>query len=201
MMKFSSGWIEAICGSMFSGKSEELIRRVRRAEIARQKVQVFKPTLDTRSGNICSHSGLATGCVLVDENRPSLILEKINPGTHVVAIDEIQFFTEGVVPVCQELADRGLRVIVAGLDQDFRGRPFGPMPTLLAVAEVVDKLQAICSVCGSTASRSQRLIDGVPAGFDSPTIAIGASEKYEARCRRCHQVPGGRNSPSDEEKQ
>jgi len=199
MMKFSGGWIEAICGSMFSGKSEELIRRVRRAEIARQKVQVFKPTLDTRSGNICSHSGLATDCVLVDEKNPSLILKQIRPETHVVAIDEIQFFSEEVVPVCQKLADRGIRVIVAGLDQDFRGRPFGPMPTLLAVAEVADKLQAICSVCGSTASRSQRLIDGAPARFDSPTIAIGASEKYEARCRNCHQVPGSEPSPSDVE--
>jgi len=185
-----AGWIEVICGSMFSGKSEELIRRVRRAEIAKQKVQVFKPSIDARysSNNVASHSGFYWDAIPVHD--ADQIRLQISPDTGVVAIDEVQFFDWSVADLCSESADRGVRVIVAGLDQDFRGEPFGPMPLLMAQAEVVDKLQAICVVCGSSASRTQRLINGKPAAYSDPIILVGASEVYEARCRRCHQVPG-----------
>jgi thymidine kinase len=185
-----TGWIEVICGSMFSGKSEELIRRVRRAEIAKQKVQVFKPSIDERysSNNVASHSGFYWDAIPV--NDAEQIRLQISPDTDVVAIDEVQFFDWSIADLCSELADRGVRVIVAGLDQDFRGEPFGPMPLLMAQAEVVDKLQAICVVCGAPASRTQRLINGKPAAYSDPIILVGASEVYEARCRRCHEVPG-----------
>lgn len=185
-----TGWIEVICGSMFSGKSEELIRRVRRAEIARQKVQVFKPSIDDRFSmdNISSHSGHVWNAISVPQATD--ILAQVLPDTEVVAVDEAQFFDAGITGVCSALADRGVRVIVAGLDQTFRGEPFGPMPLLMAYAEVVHKLQAICVVCGAAASRTQRLINGKPANYGDPTILVGASEVYEARCRRCHQVPG-----------
>jgi thymidine kinase len=186
----NTGWIEVICGSMFSGKSEELIRRVRRAEIAKQKVQVFKPSIDDRfsSNNVASHSGYFWDAIPV-QNAKDILLQAL-PDTDVVAIDEVQFFDWSVADICNELADRGVRVIVAGLDQDFRGEPFGPMPLLMAQAEIVDKLQAICVVCGAPASRTQRLINGKPASFNDPIILVGASEVYEARCRNCHQVPG-----------
>jgi len=185
-----AGWIEVICGSMFSGKSEELIRRVRRAEIAKQKVQVFKPSIDDRfsSTNLASHSGHFWDAIPVHDAKD--VLMQVLPDTDVVAIDEVQFFDWSVAGICSELAERGVRVIVAGLDQDFRGEPFGPMPFLMAQAEVVDKLQAICVVCGAPASRTQRLINGKPATYTDPIILVGASEVYEARCRRCHQVPG-----------
>jgi len=184
------GWIEVVCGSMFSGKTEELIRRVRRAKIARQKVQVFKPALDTRYAleKVTSHNGLDTAAVPAESTKA--ILELVEPDTTVVAIDEVQFFDPDIVSVCQALAERGLRVIVAGLDMDFRGEPFGPMPQLLAEAEQVEKLQAICVVCGTPASRTQRLIDGRPASYDDPILLVGGSESYEARCRRHHEVPG-----------
>ena len=173
---------------MFSGKTEELIRRVRRAQIARQKVQVFKHSLDARYAEreVASHNGLQLEAVPVENSAQLRAL--IAPGTTVVAIDEGQFFDEGLVPLCEELADRGLRVIVAGLDLDFRGEPFGPMPQLMARAERVDKLQAICVVCGGPASRTQRLINGQPAAYDDPVIMVGADEVYQARCRGCHQV-------------
>lgn len=185
----SSGWIEVICGSMFSGKTEELIRRVHRAQIARQKVQVFKPALDTRYTvrEVTSHNGMQVEAVSV-ENTAQLRAQ-IQLDTTVVALDEAQFFDDDVVTLCEELANRGSRVIVAGLDMDFRGEPFGPMPTLMARAERVDKLQAICLVCGGPASRTQRLINGQPAAYDDPVILVGASEVYEARCRGCHVVP------------
>jgi thymidine kinase len=185
----TSGWIEVICGSMFSGKSEELIRRVRRAEIARQKVQVFKPVMDDRFGvqNVASHSGSFWDAFPVRDVKT--MSASIDLDTTVVAIDEVQFFDWTVADLCSDLADRGVRVIVAGLDQDFRGEPFGPMPLLMAQAEVVDKLQAICVVCGAPASRTQRLINGQPASYEDPIILVGASEVYEARCRRCHTVP------------
>jgi len=184
------GWIEVVCGSMFSGKTEELIRRVRRAKIARQKVQVFKPALDTRyaAEKVTSHNGLDTAAVPVESTRA--LLELVEPGTNVVAIDEVQFFDLDIVSVCQSLAERGRRVIVAGLDMDFRGEPFGPMPLLMAEAEQVEKLQAICVVCGTPASRTQRLIDGRPASYDDPIVLVGGSESYEARCRLHHEVPG-----------
>jgi thymidine kinase len=183
------GSIEVICGSMFSGKSEELIRRVKRASIARQKVQVFKHSLDDRfhKMEIASHSGFTYVAFAVQDI--SQIEEMISHDAQVIGIDESQFFTKGLPELCQRLADQGKRVIVAGLDQDFLGRPFGDMPTLLSIAESVDKLQAICVKCGRPASRSQRLIDGKPAPIDSPVIIVGASESYEARCRQCHVVP------------
>ncbi|MGB9723241.1 MAG: thymidine kinase [Chloroflexia bacterium] len=183
------GQIEVICGSMFSGKTEELIRRVRRAQIARQRVQVFKPSLDARyaTEHVASHNGLRFIAVPVDSTEE--IAQRLDPEADVVAIDEAQFFDEGLVALCEELADRGIRVIVAGLDMDFRGEPFGPMPALLARAEEVTKLRAICVRCGAPASRTQRLIGGRPASYDDPVILVGAAERYEARCRHCHEVP------------
>ena len=187
---YSGGWIEVVCGSMFSGKTEELIRRVRRARIARQTVQVFKPQIDIRYHveKVSSHNGLHWEAVPVSDARE--ILDRLQPETTVVAVDEAQFFDWGLSDVCRDLANRGLRVIVAGLDMDFRGEPFGPMPLLMAEAEEVTKLQAICVVCGAPASRTQRLIDNKPAGYDQPIILIAGSESYEARCRKCHEVPG-----------
>ena len=188
-IRTSGGWIELICGSMFSGKTEELIRRVRRAKIARQMVQVFKPAMDTRytMEAVTSHNGLGVDAVPVQSAAE--IEKQIRPETTVVAIDEVQFFGWEVTDLCQKLADRGVRVIAAGLDMDFRGEPFGPMPVLMAQAESVEKLQAICVVCGNPASRTQRLINGQPAAYDDPVILVGGSESYEARCRKCHQVP------------
>ena len=185
----SVGSIEVICGSMFSGKSEELIRRVRRAIIARQKVTVFKPQIDDRYGieRITSHDGQTVDAIAVDS--PAEILDIANGTSTVVAIDEAQFFDSDIVRVAQALVDEhDIRVIVAGLDTDFRGEPFGAMPHLLSIAENVVKLHAICVVCGGDASRTQRLVDGKPAAYDDPIIMVGAQESYEARCRRCHEV-------------
>jgi thymidine kinase len=184
----NDGWIEVICGSMFSGKSEELIRRVHRVQIAKKKVQVFKPTIDTRYSiqYIYSHNGTKIEAINISNSKE--LLEKTEPDTEVVAIDEAQFYDKGIVTICQKLADQGRRVMVTGLDQDFRGEPFGPIPELLAVAEYIDKLQAICMICGSPASRTQRLVNGKPAKYSDPTILIGAKETYEARCRKCHVV-------------
>jgi len=184
------GWIEVIAGVMFSGKSEELIRRVRRAVIARKRVQVFKSHLDDRYAGVhrvTTHDGITVDAVPVDCSTE--IMRRVRPDTGVVAIDEAQFLDEGIVAVAGALADRGVRVILAGTDTDFRGEPFGAMPQLLAVAEVVVKLHAICVVCGDPACRNQRLVDGKPAVYDSPTILVGGSETYEARCRHCHVVP------------
>lgn len=188
-MKHHTGSVEVITGSMFCGKTDELIRRLRRATIARQKVQVFKPAIDTRYAveKVTSHAG--TEYVALPIQRACEILEKLEPDTTVVGIDEAQFFDDEVITVVQNLADRGIRVIVAGLDTDFRGEPFGPMPILMAKAEVVDKLHAICMVCGEAASRTQRLVNGQPARYDDPVVIVGASELYEARCRKHHQVP------------
>ena len=184
------GWVEVVSGVMFSGKSEELLRRVRRALITRRRVQVFKSHLDDRYGgvhSIGSHDGTRL------EARPVhasvQITELVRSDTQVVAIDEAQFLDDGVVDVANALADRGVRVIVAGTDMDFRGEPFGPMAAPLAIAEQVDKLHAICVVCGDLATRNQRLIDGRPAPAEGPTIQVGGAERYEARCRRCHEVP------------
>ncbi|OCA88831.1 thymidine kinase [Pseudobacillus wudalianchiensis] len=184
-----TGWVEVICGSMFSGKSEELIRRVRRAQFAKQSVMVFKPEIDNRysEDSVVSHNGSAVIAVPVTES--AAILAAVSSDIDIVAIDEAQFFDENIVSVAQLLANRGHRVILAGLDQDFRGEPFGPMPNLMAIAELVTKLQAVCTVCGSPASRTQRLIDGQPAGYDDPIILVGAAESYEARCRHHHEVP------------
>ncbi|MEO8575522.1 MAG: thymidine kinase [Gemmatimonadales bacterium] len=186
----TGGWIEVVSGVMFSGKSEELIRRVRRALIARKRVQVFKSHLDARYAGIysvSSHDGRTVEAIPADSS--SQIALQIDPMAHVIAIDEAQFLDDGVIPLVTSLAGRGRRVIVAGTDTDFRGEPFGPMPALMAVAEVVDKLHAICVLCGGPASRNQRLIDGRPAPYDSPTIMVGGTESYEARCRMCFSVP------------
>ena len=186
-----TGSVEVITGSMFSGKTDELIRRLRRARIARQEVQVFKPTIDARYriDKVTSHAGGEFEATPVAQAQD--IRERLHPDTTVVAIDEAQFFEDSIVPVVQGLAESGVRVIVAGLDSDFRGEAFGPMPVLLAVAERVDKLQAICMLCGEPASRTQRLINGVPAHVEDPVIVVGASELYEARCRRHHVVRKG----------
>jgi thymidine kinase len=184
------GWIEVIAGVMFSGKSEELIRRVRRAVIARKKVQVFKSHLDARYAglySITSHDGIAVEAEPIDSSEQ--LMRQVAPATEVVAVDEAQFLDEGLVAVANSLADRGVRVILAGTDVDFRALPFGAMPTLMCVAEVVDKYQAICVVCGGPATRNQRLVNGKPATWDSPTIMVGGRESYEARCRHCHKVP------------
>jgi thymidine kinase len=186
----AGGWIEVICGVMFSGKSEELIRRVRRAIIAKKRVQVFKSHLDERYEGIyriSSHDGRSVDAVPVD--TPDQIGRLIDEDTQVVAIDEAQFLDATIVELVTSLANNGIRVICAGTDNDFRGEPFGPMPQLLSVAEIVDKLHAICVICGNPASRNQRLIGGKPARYDSPTIMVGSTEAYEARCRSCHSVP------------
>jgi len=188
-MKHKIGSIEVITGSMFCGKTDELIRRLRRATIAKQKVQVFKPIIDVRysAEKVTSHAGSEFSALPIQD--ASNILEKLDPETTVVAIDEAQFFDDELVSISQQLADRNLRVIIAGLDTDFRGEPFGPMPVLMAKAEVVDKLHAICMECGEPATRTQRLINGKPAHYDDPIVIVGASELYEARCRKHHIVP------------
>ncbi len=188
-MKHHTGSIEVVTGSMFSGKTDELIRRLRRATIARQKVQVFKPIIDNRYqvDKVTSHAGSAFNAIPVECSAD--ILKILEPDTSVVGIDEAQFFDDGVVQVAKSLADRGIRVIVAGLDTDFRGEPFGVMPTFLSIAEQVDKLQAICMVCGEPACRTQRLVNGKPAHYHDPVVIVGASEMYEARCREHHEVP------------
>jgi len=181
--------LEVIVGSMFSGKSEELIRRVKRAIIARRAVQVFKPAIDDRFGAdlVRSHDG--DSFVARPVRSSAEISRSVEPETSVVGIDEVQFFDAGIVDVVRSLVASGRRVICAGLDLDFRGEPFGPVPVLLALAERVDKLEAICVVCGEAATRTQRIVNGVPAFFDDPIIVIGAQEAYEARCRGCHEVP------------
>lgn len=188
-MKHTNGSIEVVCGSMFSGKTDELIRRLVRATIAKQKVQVFKPAIDVRYAveKVTSHAGSDYDAIPVQ--KAAEIREKIGPDITVVGIDEAQFFDPEVVQVAEDLATRGIRVLVAGLDTDFRGEPFGPMPVLMSMAEHVDKLHAICMVCGDEASRTQRLVNGRPARFDDPVVIVGASEMYEARCREHHEVP------------
>jgi len=186
----TGGWIEVVAGVMFSGKTEELLRRVRRATIARKRVQVFKSHLDDRYAGmwaVSSHDKRTFDATPVDTSAQ--ILLRLDPMAQVIAVDEAQFLDAGIVSVATSLANRGRRVILAGTDTDFRGEPFGAMPQLMAVAEVVDKLHAICVLCGNAASRNQRLIDGKPASYESPTIMVGAADSYEARCRACHVVP------------
>ena len=175
----SVGWIEVIAGSMFSGKSEELIRRLRRAKIARQKVQVFKPLIDSRfsDNHIVSHSEMRHESSNIHSAME--IMAKVEPDTEVVGIDEGQFFDDQLVNVANELAGRGIRVIIAGLDQDYTGKPFEPMPQLLAIAEYITKTHAICMKCGQPANYSQRTFES------EERVAVGASDKYEARCRAC----------------
>jgi thymidine kinase len=186
-----SGWVEVVTGSMFSGKTEELLRRLRRAEIAGQDVIAFTPAVDDRYGDatIGSHEGRQWEATVVDNEGPGVwdIEEHLN-GEEVVAIDEANFFDNDLVNVCEVLAAEGRRVVVSGTDITFRGEPFNPLPQLMATAEYVDKLRAICSVCGEPATRNQRLVDGEPAHIDDPTIVVGAEESYEARCRNCHTM-------------
>jgi thymidine kinase len=190
----NTGWIEVICGSMFSGKTEELIRRLKRAQIAQQRVQVFKPRIDRRYDDeqIVSHS--AQKIVSIPIEGPDELTEKLAPDTQVVGIDEVQFLGPGIVALCETLASRGLRVICAGLDQDFRGRPFEPMPALLAVAEFITKEHAICVICGNLANRSQRIVASMGQ------VVVGGLGEYEPRCRRCFvPVPEPEEPPSQEE--
>jgi len=183
------GSIQVICGSMFSGKTDELIRRLVRATIARQKVQVFKPAIDVRyaAGKVTSHAGPSYEAFPVA--KASDIVSHLAADTTVVGVDEAQFFDAEILTVAKQLAERGTRVILAGLDTDFRGEPFGPMPALMCEAEDVEKLHAICMVCGAEASRTQRLVNGKPARYDDPIVIVGAAELYEARCRQHHEVP------------
>jgi thymidine kinase len=183
------GSLEVVCGSMFCGKTDELIRRLRRAVIARKKVQVFKPAIDMRYSveKINSHAGSAFDAIPIATARE--ILTYLDPDDTVVGIDEAQFLDDGILDVIDELISKGIRVIVAGLDTDFRAEPFGCMPVLMATAERVDKLQAICMVCSEPASRTQRLVNGKPARYSDPIVIVGAAEMYEARCRAHHEVP------------
>ncbi len=187
-MNHHMGSIEVICGSMFCGKTEELIRRLRRAVIAKQNVQVFKPAIDNRyeEQQVTSHAGMAFDAAPVE--KASEIYNHLKDETNVIGIDEAQFFDENIVDIANDLAEKEIRVIIAGLDLDFRGEPFGSMPLLMAMAEKVDKLQAICMVCGEPACRTQRFVNGKPAKFNDPVVIVGASEMYEARCRKHHIV-------------
>lgn len=188
-MSDKKGSVEVITGSMFCGKTDELIRRLRRASIAKQKVQVFKPSIDTRytDTKVTSHAGSEYEAIPI-ENAAD-IRAKLEADTTVVGIDEAQFLDKDIVSIANFLADEGIRVIISGLDTDFRGEPFGAMPFLTAQAERVDKLHAICMICGEPASRTQRLVDGNPAHYNDPIVIVGASELYEARCREHHEVP------------
>ncbi|HMN11433.1 MAG TPA: thymidine kinase [Bellilinea sp.] len=188
-MHHHTGSIEVITGSMFSGKTDEMIRRLRRATIATQKVQVFKPLLDFRFGleKVTSHAGANYTAKPIEKITD--LESNLDADTTVIAIDEAQFFGPEIVEVAQKLANHGKRVIVAGLDTDFRGEPFGSMPEIMSIAESVTKLRAICMVCQEEASRTQRLVNGKPARYDEPIVIVGASEMYEARCRKHHEVP------------
>ena len=187
--QYREGWIEVISGGMFAGKTEELIRRINVLSYAKKNIIVFKPKIDNRysDSEIVSHSGAKVPCLVVEKAQD--ILKKIEADTEVVAIDEVQFFDKDIVEVCEYLADKGIRVMVAGLDKDFRGESFGVMPELLTRAEFVTKLTAVCAKCGAPATRTQRLVNGKPAGFEDPIVMVGADESYEPRCRHCHQVP------------
>jgi thymidine kinase len=187
----AGGSLEMIVGCMYSGKSEELIRRVRRAVIGRQRVQVFKAAIDDRYSrvDVVSHTGQSVAAEPV--RGADALWAAVDPQAHVVAVDEAQFFDVGLVDVCEELAREGRRVLAAGLDLDFRGEPFGPIPELMARADALTKLTAVCAVCGApSATRTQRLVGGLPAAYAEPLIAVGSAELYEARCRSHHEVPG-----------
>ena len=183
------GWIECICGSMFSGKSEELLRRIKRGVIAKQKVLLFKPSIDNRydENRVSTHNGNSYDSISIEKSSDILNFVK-DTKYDIIGIDEIQFFDNDIVKIINKLADDGIRVIVAGLDMDFKAEPFHPMPEIMAISEMVTKLHAVCNKCGKEASRSQRLINGEPAKYDDPIVVIGASESYEARCRHCHEI-------------
>ena len=183
------GWIECICGSMFSGKSEELLRRIKRGVIAKQKVLLFKPSIDNRydENRVSTHNGNSYDSISIEKSSDILNFVK-DTKYDIIGIDEIQFFDNDIVKIINKLADDGIRVIVAGLDMDFKAEPFHPMPEIMAISEMVTKLHAVCNKCGKEASRSQRLINGKPAKYDDPIVVIGASESYAARCRHCHEI-------------
>ncbi len=187
---YKNGFIEVVCGPMFAGKTEELIRRIKRLEYAKQSVLVFKPKIDTRYavGEIVSHNLSKKPSIVIEKS--SEIYKYVKTDTDAVVIDEVQFFDDGIIEITEDLADLGIRVIVGGLDRDFRGEPFGPMPELLARAEFITKLTAICVKSGLPATRTQRIINGEPANYSDPTILVGANESYEPRSRHYHQVPG-----------
>ncbi|MCX7870140.1 MAG: thymidine kinase [bacterium] len=188
MTKYEGGWIEVIVGCMFSGKSEELIRRIKRAIIANQKAVVFKPKIDNRYdfNKVVSHNGISVEAIVI--NNSNEIRNYVND-YEVIGIDEAQFFDNELIDVVEELADNGKRVIIAGLDQDFRGEPFGIIPNLMAIADSVDKLHAICVICGAVATKSQRLINDKPASYNDPIILVGSKETYQPRCRKCFNKP------------
>ncbi|MGX8679925.1 MAG: thymidine kinase [bacterium] len=188
--QYREGWIEAICGCMFAGKTEELIRRINVLSYAKKRILVIKPKVDDRYSvtEIVTHAGGKVPCKVVEKARE--IIELVDDETEVVAIDEVQFFDDEIIDVCEHLADSGIRVMVAGLDTDFRNEPFGAMPALLTRAEFVTKLTAVCAQCGSPATRTQRIINGEAASFNDPVILVGAKESYEPRCRHCHEVKG-----------
>lgn len=193
-LQLKDGWIEVISGSMYAGKTEELLRRIKRIEYAKKSIIVFKPKIDNRYSDdeVVSHNNGRTKSINI--SKASEIYDYLSqPFPYAIAIDEVQFLDKEIVEVCEYFADRGVRVIVAGLDKDFRGEPFGVMPELLARAEYVTKLAAICNVCGAPATRTQRLINGKPANYNDPIILVGAKEQYEARCRHCHVIPGKPN--------
>ncbi len=187
---YKNGFIEVVCGPMFAGKTEELIRRIKRLEYAKQNVLVFKPKIDIRyeKEEIVSHNMSKKPSIIIDKSIE--VLSYIKEDTDAVVIDEVQFFDHDIVQIAEDLADKGIRVIVGGLDRDFRGEPFGPMPALLARAEFVTKLTAICVKSGLPATRTQRIINGKPANYSDPTILVGANESYEPRSRHYHEVPG-----------
>jgi thymidine kinase len=186
--QYRSGWIEVITGCMFAGKTEELIRRIKILQYAKKQILVIKPSMDNRysEDEIASHSGYRVKSISANKARD--ILKYVDNKTEVVAIDEAQFFDRDLILVCDSLADAGIRVMIAGLDCDFRGEPFGIMPELLVKAEFVTKLSAVCPKCGQPATRTQRLVDGKPADYNDPIVLVGASESYEPRCRHCHEV-------------
>ena len=188
--QYRPGLVEVITGCMFAGKTEELIRRVKVFEFAKKEVVVFKPLIDNRYSNelVVSHAGSSVKSVLARDSSDIMEYMEAHPEIEILAIDEVQFFDEDIVLAINDLADSGIRVMVAGLDMNFRGEPFGVMPTLMTQAEFVTKLTAVCTKCSSPATRTQRLVNGKPAKYDDPTILVGASESYEARCRHCHQI-------------
>ena len=186
---YRDGWVETISGCMFAGKTEELIRRIKVLEFAKKEIMVFKPVIDNRYSEtkVVSHAGSSVESHVIEDAKE--ILDMVKDTTQVVAIDEVQFFGDNVCDVCDELANRGIRVMAAGLDTDFRGEPFGPMPRLMTQAEFCTKLAAVCNKCGAPATRTQRIVNGKPASYFEPIILVGAAESYEARCRHCHEVP------------
>ena len=186
---YRDGWVETISGCMIAGKTEELIRRIKVLEFAKKEIMVFKPVIDNRYSEtkVVSHAGSSVESHVIEDAKE--ILDMVKDTTQVVAIDEVQFFGDNVCDVCDELANRGIRVMAAGLDTDFRGEPFGPMPRLMTQAEFCTKLAAVCNKCGAPATRTQRIVNGKPASYFEPIILVGAAESYEARCRHCHEVP------------